>query len=161
MNKLLVVIGSGGLGHKLPLLQGTFGTLEAVVLYLAVLTWAPAQANLWAYGFIILFTVLSMALGGLSERYFKAKDPHPFVLDEVAGFFCAVIFLPATYPPDQAGRAGFYIIGAFILFRIFDVWKPFPIRRLQDLPAGVGIVADDLLAGFYANICCQIIRYLI
>ena len=152
MNKLLVVIGSGGLGHKFPLLQGTFGTLEAVVLYLAVLAWAPAQVNLWAYGFIILFMVLSLALGGLSEQYFKAKDPHPFVLDEVAGFFCAVIFLPTTC---------FYIIGAFILFRIFDIWKPFPIRRLQDLPAGVGIVADDLLAGFYANICCQIIRYLI
>ncbi|MEK7310297.1 MAG: phosphatidylglycerophosphatase A [Planctomycetota bacterium] len=152
MNKLFVIIGSGGLGHKLPLLQGTFGTLEAVVLYLAVLVWAPEQANLWAYGFIILFTVLSLALGGTSEQYFKAKDPHPFVLDEVAGFFCAVIFLPTAY---------FYIICAFILFRIFDIWKPFPIRRLQDLPAGAGIVADDLLAGFYANICCQTIRYLI
>ena len=152
MNKFLVIIGSGGLGHKLPLFPGTFGTLEALALYLAVLTWAPEQANLWVYGFIILFTVLSLALGGLSEQYFKAKDPHPFVLDEVAGFFCAVIFLPTTC---------FYIIGAFILFRIFDIWKPFPIRRLQDLPAGVGIVADDLLAGFYANICCQIIRDLI
>jgi phosphatidylglycerophosphatase A len=152
MNKLFVIIGSGGLGHKLPLLQGTFGTIEAMVLYLVVLAWAPEQANLWAYGFIILFTVLSMVLGGLSEQYFKTKDPRPFVLDELAGFFCAVIFLPTGY---------FYIIGAFILFRIFDIWKPFPIRRLQDLPAGVGIVADDLLAGFYANICCQIIRYLI
>lgn len=152
MNKLFVIIGSGGVGYKLPLLQGTFGTLEAVFLYLAVLAWAPEQVNLWVYGFIVLFTVLSMALGGLSERYFKAKDPPPFVLDELAGFFCAVIFLPTTY---------FYIICAFILFRIFDIWKPFPIRRLQDLPAGVGIVVDDLWAGFYANICCQIIRYLI
>lgn len=152
MNKLLVIIGSGGVGHKLPLLQGTFGTLEAAVLYLAVLNWAPGQVNLWAYGFILLFAVLGMALGGVAEEYFKAKDPRPFVLDEVAGFFCAIIFLPTTL---------FYIICAFVLFRVFDVWKPFPIRKLQDLPAGAGIVADDLLAGFYANICCQIIRYLI
>ncbi|MEW6027731.1 MAG: phosphatidylglycerophosphatase A [Planctomycetota bacterium] len=152
MNKLLVIIGSGGAGHKLPLLQGTFGTLEAAALYLAVLNFSPEQVNLWTYGFILFFTVLGMALGGISEQYFKAKDPHPFVLDEMAGFFCAIIFLPAT---------GFYIAGAFILFRVFDVWKPFPIRKLQDLPAGIGIVADDLLAGFYANICCQIIRYLI
>lgn len=152
MNKLLVIIGSGGVGHKLPLLQGTVGALEALVLYLAVLKWAPSEINLWVYGFIIAFTILGMALGGVSEEYFRTKDPHPFVLDELAGFFCAVIFLPATY---------FYIAGTFILFRIFDIWKPFPIRKSQDLPAGVGIVVDDLLAGFYANICCQIIGYLI
>lgn len=152
MNKLLVIIGSGGLGHKLPLLPGTFGTIEAVALYLVVLSWFPEQVNIWVYGFIVLFTVLCLSLGGLSEQYFKAKDPPAFVLDEIAGFFCAVIFLPVGH---------FYIIAAFVLFRIFDIWKPFPIRKLQELPAGVGIVADDILAGFYANICCQIIRYLI
>ena len=147
--KLLVIIGSGGFGHKIPFLYGTLGTAEGLLIYLGLILFVnPAQIDLWVYGLIVFFTLLSLLLGGEFERYFYTKDPHPFVLDEVAGFLCAVIFL--TPKP-------FYIIMAFVLFRIFDIWKPFPIRKLQDLPAGVGIVTDDLLAGLYANICCQII----
>lgn len=151
MSKFSVIIGCGALGHKLPLLQGTVGTIEAVLLYLGILLWYPERANLLVYAFILLFTLLSVILGGLAENYFKSKDPPAFVLDEIAGFFCSVLFLPYGY---------FYLILAFVLFRFFDVWKPFPIRKLQELPAGVGIVVDDLLAGFYANICCQAIYYL-
>jgi phosphatidylglycerophosphatase A len=151
-NKLWVIIGSGGLAHKLPFLQGTFGTIEAVLIYVAIIFLSPSQIYLWSYGFIILFTVLSIVLGAVSERYFNTKDPYPFVLDEMAGFFCSVLFLPASF---------LYIMLAFILFRMFDIWKPFPIRKSQELPGGVGIVADDLMAGFYTNVCCQIIKYLI
>ncbi|MFH0887983.1 MAG: phosphatidylglycerophosphatase A [Planctomycetota bacterium] len=151
-NKLWVIIGSGGFCHKLPFLQGTFGTIEALFIYILVIFLAPSHIYLWTYGFIIIFTILSIISGNISERYFSIKDPHSFVLDEVAGFFCSVIFLPTTYS---------YIILAFVLFRIFDIWKPFPISKLQNLSGGVGIISDDLAAGFYANICCQIVKYLI
>lgn len=151
-NKLWIIVGSGGFCHQLPFLQGTFGTIEALFIYMAVIFLVPSQTYLWSYGFIILLTILSIILGTASERHFRIKDPPSFVLDEVAGFFCSVIFLPTTY---------FYIILAFVLFRIFDVWKPFPIRESQKLPKGIGIVSDDLISGFYANICCQIVKYLI
>lgn len=151
INKLWVIIGGGGLGHKLPFLQGTFGTIEGVLIYIAVLLIMPSYINICLWVLIILFTVLSIILGTYAEKYYNTKDPHPFVLDEIAGFFCSVIFLHSMY---------FYLLLSFILFRLFDIWKPFPIRKLQDLPGGTGIVADDLLAGCYANICCQVIRYL-
>lgn len=150
--KFWAVIGGGVLGHKLPFLQGTFGTFEAVLIYTTIIFLFPAHIYLLTYGLIIFFTVLSIILGTVSEKYFQTKDPHPFVLDEVAGYFCSVIFLPPTYG---------YIILAFFLFRLFDIWKPFPIRKSQELEGGVGIVVDDLLAGLYTNICCQIIKYLI
>lgn len=151
INKLWAIIGSGGIAHKLPFLQGTFGTLEAVLIYMAIIFLFPSQIYLLCYGLIIFFTVSGIILGTASEKYFRAKDPHPFVLDEIAGYFCTVIFLPSTYS---------YIILSFFLFRIFDIWKPFPIRKSQELKGGVGIVLDDLLAGLYTNICCQIIKYL-
>jgi phosphatidylglycerophosphatase A len=75
-------------------------------------------------------------------RAFGQKDPCQVVVDEVSGSWIAL-----------AGAAvidGYTLLGAFLLFRLFDIWKPFPIRRLERLPGGFGIVADDVLAGLYA-----------
>jgi phosphatidylglycerophosphatase A len=70
------------------------------------------------------------------------------VIDEVCGYFVAVMFLPKSL------LIGVY---AFVLFRVFDIAKPFPISRSQNLPKGWGVVVDDILAGFYANVLTQII----
>jgi phosphatidylglycerophosphatase A len=80
---------------------------------------------------------------GVEEARVGRHDPSSVVIDEVAGMLVALIAAPAGL-----GWAGVL----FLLFRVFDVWKPYPIGRLQDLPGGWGIVADDLLAGVYANV---------
>jgi phosphatidylglycerophosphatase A len=71
------------------------------------------------------------------------EDPGIVVIDEVAGMWVSLLFLPLT--PVTA-------VAAFVIFRIFDVVKPFPARRLEDLPGGYGIMCDDLMAGAYANL---------
>ena len=85
--------------------------------------------------------VLSIPASTRMERT-HGKDPHCVVIDEVVGM--QIVLLSAT--PTMAG-----LVAAFALFRIFDVWKPFPIDRLQSLPGGWGIVVDDMLAGLYAR----------
>jgi phosphatidylglycerophosphatase A len=121
-------------------------------LIMMFLVQVPAKLYLGCYILLVFFTFISIVLGDYAERYFRKKDPPAFVLDEIAGFFCSIVFLPPSFT---------YIFLAFIIFRILDIWKPFPARKLQGLLGGLGIVIDDILAGFYANICCQIIRLLI
>jgi phosphatidylglycerophosphatase A len=75
------------------------------------------------------------------SRAYGAKDPQFVVIDEGAGQLVALVAVPLAWKTFLAG---------FILFRIFDIWKPFPIRRLERLPEGTGIVVDDLGAGIYA-----------
>ena len=74
------------------------------------------------------------------------------VIDEVAGQLLTFLFLPVN---------PFNLISGFVLFRIFDIWKPYPIRKLESLKHGVGIMADDLLAGVYGNLILQLINHFI
>ena len=78
-----------------------------------------------------------------AETYFKRKDPGHVVIDEIAGQLVALLFMAPT-----PGR----LIGGFFLFRLFDILKPYPARRLEALPGGTGIMLDDLVAGAYANV---------
>jgi len=77
-------------------------------------------------------------------------DPHEAVVDEVMGQIVALLFIPFT-------TSWKLILAGFVLFRLFDIWKPYPIDELQSLPKGIGVCADDLLAGVYAGICLAII----
>ncbi|MDB5156388.1 MAG: phosphatidylglycerophosphatase, partial [Mucilaginibacter sp.] len=102
----------------------------------------------------ILLTIIVTALGiwsGNKVEPIWGKDHSRVVIDEVAGMFVSLLFIPVTLP---------YIIAGFILFRFFDILKPLFIRRLEALPGGWGVMADDLLAGVYANIILQIIVWL-
>lgn len=96
---------------------------------------------------------LMAALGTLAaaevSRQRGEEDPHIVVIDEIAGQLTALLFLPVT---------SFNLLAGFFLFRLFDIWKPFPIRRVERLKNGVGIVADDLLAGVYANAVLHAVR---
>jgi phosphatidylglycerophosphatase A len=98
----------------------------------------------WLVHWLVCLTtlVLSVPASTRVERA-RGKDPSCVVIDEIVGIQAVLVFAE----PTLAG-----IVAAFVLFRIFDVWKPFPIHRLQDLPGGWGIVADDALAGLYARI---------
>ena len=81
--------------------------------------------------------------------FFKEKDSKRIVIDEIIGFLIAMFLIPFEFK---------FILAAFIIFRVIDILKPFPIRRLEKLPGGWGVMCDDLLAGVYANLIMQAIR---
>ncbi|MCK9557370.1 MAG: phosphatidylglycerophosphatase A [Candidatus Cloacimonetes bacterium] len=110
--------------------------------------------SLYRGNWLFLFPIVILVLALLSVRIchnaelILGEDAGSIVLDEVWGYFVATMFLPHTW------LIGLY---AFILFRVFDIAKPFPIYRSQKLKRGWGVVIDDLLAGIYANIVIQIL----
>jgi phosphatidylglycerophosphatase A len=137
------VVSTGlGVGHA-PLVPGTFGSMLGVVLY-GLLAWAGGWPA--ALAGLAVVTALGFWSAGITERAVGRRDPGLIVIDEVAGQMLSLIFLPRTVGVLAAG---------FLLFRVFDILKPFPARRLEALPGGSGIMADDLMAGLYANLLLQ------
>lgn len=130
---------------------GTWGSAGAVITWVAVAHWLPQ-------GFLIpgaaLYAALATAIGipaaTLVARAMGGKDPQKVVIDEVAGQMVALIGAPLHWKPILAG---------FVLFRAFDILKPPPVRQLERLPEGTGIVADDLGAGLYALVVLQLLLH--
>jgi phosphatidylglycerophosphatase A len=115
---------------------------------------------LWLIPFTTLALLVTLAvvtLGGIwagsrVEMVIDAKDPGIIVIDEVAGMLVSVLFVPRTIP---------VLVTAFLLFRLFDIWKPFPARQFQELHGGLGVMLDDLIAGAYALALIVISRALV
>jgi len=123
-----------------PIAPGTAGSLAALgVAYLLAQSahWRP-----WHFALLAL-AALPVAIwsAGVTARQCKSKDPHIVVVDEVLGQW---ITLAGAQSLNWKSW-----LAAFCLFRLFDIWKPPPVRQLEALPAGTGIVADDLMAGVY------------
>ena len=133
------------LGYS-PLAPGTVGTLAAFAVY-----WWLVPAGYWVLVVGAVAIAVGIWAGGVAERAWQKKDPGRVCVDEFAAYFIAVAFLPKTAA---------YAVAAFILFRIFDILKPFPAGRSQRLLGGWGIMADDVVAGVYANLVLQGIRAL-
>lgn len=140
-----------GAGHA-PVAPGTFGAAEGVVLFFiinAIVNQRLMLAPRWALVTLIMVNVALYALGvWASARAIAAtglKDPSVAVIDEVSGQLIAMTPLIVSW--SLAGVAL-----AFVLFRTFDIFKPFPIRKLERLPGGFGIMSDDALAGIYAAV---------
>lgn len=130
---------------------GTCGTLVALVVVLLLSrTTLPAQTTLLSLA--ALSTIGCLVWGGSVEKRFGAKDPGFVVLDEFAGFFVALALPGDAWPNEREW------IAAFVLFRLFDIIKPPPARRLQTLRGGLGIVVDDLIAGLYALAGVYVVR---
>jgi len=105
----------------------------------------PAQPIVHAAVIVALFALGSWS-GGIAERHFQRTDPGPVVLDEVMGMLITLFMVSVTWKGALAG---------FLWFRLFDIVKPPPANRLEQLPGGVGIMADDGMAGIYANIALR------
>ncbi len=138
----------GGLGDRLPAPGTTVGSVAGAALFWgASALWPSAVAGIALAGLAVLLPVAVWACGAEARRR-GVVDPHPVVLDEVAGQWAAlaVVAVVQRRPPGPVELAA-----AFLLFRAFDVVKPWPIRRLEALPGGWGIVADDLAAGLAAG----------
>jgi phosphatidylglycerophosphatase A len=130
---------------------GTWGSLATMLLWALVSSRLPGDYRVWAtLGAALLVTAIGIPAATITARAYAAKDPQFVVIDEVAGQLVALIGVPLAWKTFLAG---------FILFRIFDMWKPFPIRRLERLPEGTGIVVDDLAAGVYALVIMHLLLH--
>ncbi len=135
-----------GIGF-IPFAPGTFGTMAAMALYVILPEAVFARENFIAYitGLLVFFLV-GILICDKAEKSL-GHDAGSIVIDEVAGYFVAVALLPKTL---------LIALIAFVLFRLFDIWKPYPISRSQSLAGGMGIMIDDVLAGIAANLILQI-----
>jgi len=158
-----LAISTCGVGY-FPIAPGTLGSLVGVALYVSVFAFGHhvlfadhqetrfSQEQVWmlettlALVVIFLVTMVGIWAGTRAERLIQKKDPSIVVIDEVAGQMIALLSGPLWL------HTWWSIFSAFILFRLFDIWKPYPIRRLEKLESGLGIMADDVLAGAYALI---------
>ncbi len=151
MNRIRRLVATGCYIGYCPVAPGTCGTLLAAGIYLAVIWAAPS----YAYAQIIIALLAALALAGnvwvgkWSERNFGRKDPQKVVVDEMLGYFVAVLFI---------GGAAWWIIAiaGFVLFRLFDIVKPWPIKKFERLPAGWGVAMDDFAAGVMANVVLRL-----
>jgi phosphatidylglycerophosphatase A len=140
---IILFIAQGAYTGRIPFAPGTMGTLLAVGLY--QLTQGISPAN---------YALLCVALCGVgiwaaqeAEKILGCTDCSSIVIDEIAGYFIAMAWVPAGW--------GFVIAG-FFLFRFFDILKPWPLNDLQKLHGGLGVMMDDIGAGIYTNIVLQI-----
>lgn len=126
---------------------GTVASLPA-----ALLVWALRPGDVALVVLALGVALVGIWAAGREERRAGAVDPPSVVIDEVAGMLVALVGQPRTLA---------WIAVLFLLFRVMDVWKPVPVRQLQALPGGVGVVGDDLLAGVYANLAGSLARWLV
>jgi phosphatidylglycerophosphatase A len=124
---------------------GTAGTIVGVLLYL-LLAALPGPAYFF---FLLILTAAAVYLAREAEAIFGKKDAQCIVIDEVVGLLWTLFTVPPTI---------LAVIIGFMLFRFFDIVKPFPVSLLQDkLPGGYGVVGDDVMAGIYSNLALQIL----
>jgi phosphatidylglycerophosphatase A len=180
----LAIATSLGVGYA-PKAPGTFGSLVGVALTallvpLASRLWSVVHSGLIpglpnqtdpalmfsVFPFILLTLISGVGVwsGSRVAAFAGLKDPQYVVIDEVSGQMLALFLVHGSVARLHDTLAGFvtvapnwkYYLAGFILFRVFDIWKPFPIRRLENLPGGWGIMADDWVAGIYAAILLRL-----
>jgi len=148
MNRLVRFIATGFYSGYTPVMPGTAGAFLALIIFLLI----PGFRGIWLVLAVIFFFFIGVWASGQVEKS-EGKDPSIVVIDEIAGMWLTFITLPADLHWGWAA-------GGFILFRIFDVFKPFPVNQSQNLPGGWGIMIDDVLAAVYAHICLRILMIL-
>lgn len=164
LDYLSLAVTTVGVGY-LPIAPGTYGSMVAVGFYVVLARVfssfryggrvdAPEFSVAIIHAVILiaflLFALLGVWAAGRATELLGNSDPSEAVVDEVIGQFIVFLFIPFT--------SSWLLIGSgFLLFRLFDIWKPYPIDYLQVLPGGIGVCADDILAGVYAGVCLSVI----
>jgi phosphatidylglycerophosphatase A len=138
-----VVLGTFFGAGYFPLGPGTFASALTVLLVLAL--WPARLHPAWLIVAVVLLYAPAVWAAGQCEAHFGKRDPGQVVIDEVLGQMLAL-----AAAPSLSTAAWKYPLLGFILFRLFDIAKPFPVRRSEKLPRGWGVVTDDCLAGLYA-----------
>ena len=132
----------GGVGY-LPGMPGTWGTLAALPLW-----WLLTQLGFWGYGLaLVILAAASIRVTGWAQDYLGPDHPA-IVFDEVVGLLTALAWMPFRWQ---------WVLIGFVLFRLFDIWKPFPVKYCERLPGGWGVTLDDLAAGLMARGVLEVI----
>ena len=140
----LFIATCGYLGY-VPVAPGTFGSAAGLVVFAAV-RWSGSPALELAV--IILLFAVGVWSANAAERHFGGVDPAPVILDEVVGMLITLAFLPVNITGAVVG---------FLLFRLFDVVKPWPANHLEAVHGGLGVMADDAMAGVYGNVAMRLL----
>ncbi|HWP45411.1 MAG TPA: phosphatidylglycerophosphatase A [Blastocatellia bacterium] len=144
-DRLAYAIATGAGAGFAPVAPGTFGAIEAVLIFILMTALIEGPGERMAL--FAVFNLLVMAAGiwasGRTCRACGVEDPGQIVIDEISGQ--SIALAPLVLAPSAAG-----VLVAFLSFRLFDIFKPYPIRKLEYLPGGLGVMMDDALAGGYA-----------
>ena len=150
---LPVIIGTGfGSGFS-PFAPGTAGALLATLIWFGLSYLVSSVCLLWlTVALILVFTLAGIWAANRLEVSW-GEDPSRVVVDEMVGVWIALLAAPAGHV--------WYALGAFVLFRLFDIFKPLGIRRMESLPGGIGVMMDDILSGVYGFIILIVARWII
>ncbi len=134
-----------------PVMPGTMGTIVGVFIYLLLY-----QYNYILYPLIIVLFIYGVKLSDWAEKYFKEKDSKKIVIDEIVGYLISMANIKIVFNIHNS-KTWWVVFGGFILFRFFDIVKPFYINQLQNIKGGLGVMMDDVLAGVYTNLVLLLI----
>lgn len=146
MGATFIKIAATGLGAGMsPVAPGTVGTLIGIPLYLVFSLFSPPLYFLS----VLAFTFFAVHVSDEAERLFRERDSSKIVIDEIAGYLVVMMFVTPSV---------FTVTAGFLLFRFFDILKPFPIRIIEKrFPGGFGVVGDDVMAGIYGAVILNIV----
>jgi phosphatidylglycerophosphatase A len=135
----------------IPGAPGTYASLVTTIVFFLVHRFKGGILPALHLSILCLISLAGILASAAISRKTGQEDPSFIVIDEVAGQLLTFLFLPVNLPNLALG---------FVAFRVFDMWKPFPIRKLERLEGGAGVIADDLLAGVYGNVLLHLINLL-
>jgi phosphatidylglycerophosphatase A len=146
MRRVILFFATGAYTGYIPVASGTWGTLLAFPLFWIFEPWRHLSTGLYL-GWYITLVLLACWIAGRAETILQEHDSHAIVIDEIVGYLAATLFLAPTWE---------HTLVAFIVFRVFDVVKPFPAGLIdRTLPGGAGVVLDDVVSGLYANLATR------
>ena len=146
--RAVLFVATGFFIGTVPFAPGTFGSLIGLPVCFLLSRLNLLQSVIY----ILVFILFAIGIASAAEKILKQKDPGQIVIDEIAGLMVTFAGLPFNFKTALAG---------FIIFRVFDILKPFPIRILERrVGGGTGVVLDDVLAGVYGNLILRLVIYL-
>ena len=146
--RALLFVATGFFIGTVPFAPGTFGSLIGLPVCFLLSRLNLLQSVIY----ILVFILFAIGIASAAEKILKQKDPGQIVIDEIAGLMVTFAGLPFNLKTALAG---------FIIFRVFDILKPFPIRILERrVGGGTGVVLDDVLAGVYGNLILRLVIYI-
>jgi len=149
VTRLAVLIATAAYTGYFPVAPGTIGSAVGLLVY--VLVWWT-QSPVVEVALIAGLFAAGVWAGTVAERFFGGIDPGPVVIDEVVGMLITLAFIPVGWSAAVVG---------FLLFRVFDIIKPYPAGRFEQLHGGLGVMADDAMAAVYANLSLRLLMWLL
>ena len=150
INYATKIIASGlGLGYS-PVIPGTIGSLLGIAIFLLLKYFGLSLLVITVFTIVLFF--IGVIVSTKAEKLFNKKDPSVIVIDEIVGALLFLSFIPLNF---------WYVIFGFIIYRIYDIIKPYPAKQAENLHSGWGIMLDDIFAGIYTIITVRIIYLMI